>query len=393
MRVRSSWDFENQTPHTRIFSSSQCVNSCTRSPDRYQNSDAQSSNSEENFFQLPDFDENSLPTNSSSPRLSVRNPNYDEIDLNQEESREHSDGNLDDLCMEVRCIEVEEPSTNRHVESNISYSSPKRFINSNVSSPHAKSAISGLIMVEKGASTNEESGLPPLKKTEDQNNFQSVFQIPSPERPSQWLLEKDFSGSTCLKLTRSRSCKARLTTTSHSNWFEREEKDESTPPLTFDRSFMGRPEGFQKKVPALNYGPEIEMLSRNVSLVTLSKSGSQEKLSRSDSQEKLSRNGSQRSHETFSRTSSREEKLSRNGSQRSQEILSRTGSREEKLSRNGSQGSARSVDVDELKTLEIKSSNNDKSTDISTSAGRIEESDNYPCEKPHADSEVCTTLH
>lgn len=399
LRVRSSWDFENQTPHTRIFSGSQCVNSCTRSPDTYQNSDAQSSKSEENFFQLPDFDENSLPTNSSSPRLSVRIPNYDEIDLNQEESREHSDGNLDDLCMEVRCIEVEETSTNRHVESNISESSPKRFINSNVSSPHAKSAILGLIMVEKGVSTNEESGSPPLKKTEDQNNFQSVFQIQSPERPSQWLLEKDFSGSTCFKLTRSRSCKARLTTSLHSNWFEREEKDESTPPLTFDRSFMGRPEGFQKKVPALNYGPDIEMLSRNVSLVMLSKSSSQEKLSsssqeklsRSDSQEKLSRNGSQRSQETFSRTGSREEKLSRNGSQRSQEILSRTGSRAEKLSRNGSQGSARSVDVDELKTLEIKSSKNDETTNISTSAGGIEESDNYPCQKPRAESEVLET--
>ncbi|EXC35389.1 Kinesin-related protein 4 [Morus notabilis] len=369
LRVRSSWDFENRTPRTHIFNGSQNLNSCTRSSDTSQNSDAQSSNCEENFFQIPDFDENSLPTNSSSPRLSVRIPNFIEIDLNQDESREHSDGNLDDLCKEVRCIEVEEPSTNRHVESNVSDSSPTRFINSNVSSPNAKSTISGLVVFEKEVSANEELGSPALKKTEDANSFQSVFQIPSHEKtPSQWLMEKDLSGFKGLKLTRSRSCKARLTTTLYSHWFEREEKDESTPPITFDRTFTGRPEGFQKKVPALNYGPDIGTLSRNVSLETVSKSGSQEKLSTNDSQEKLSRNSSQRSHE----------KLSRSGSQ-------------EILSKNGSQGSARIAGVDELKTPEIEASNDNESTSISTSAGGVEEIVDYSCEKPLADSEIPET--
>ncbi|PQQ16657.1 kinesin-like protein NACK1 [Prunus yedoensis var. nudiflora] len=42
------------------------------------------------------------------------------------------------------------------------------------------------------------------------------------------------------------------------------EKNESTPPpIDFEKSFTGRPEGVQKKLPSLNYGGENERLSRN----------------------------------------------------------------------------------------------------------------------------------
>ncbi|PON71566.1 Kinesin-like protein [Parasponia andersonii] len=383
LRVQNSWDFENQTPRTLFCAGSKCLNRCSNSLDTSHISDEQSSNSDENFFQHPGFGENSLPTDSSSPRLSVRIPNFFEIDLHREEAKEHSDGNSDDLCKEVRCIEVEEQSSNRHEESNISDTSPKRFLNSDVSSPIEKTALSGLTEVENGLSTNEELGWPALKKNRDLNSLQTDFLIPSPEKPSQWLVDKDLSSSTCLKLTRSRSCKARLSTSSYLQWFDREEKDESTPPIIFEKSLRGRPEGLQKKDPALDYGADIETLSRNGSQQMLSRNDSQETLSRNDSQQTLLRNDS---HYTLSRNDS-QKTLSRNDSQKT---LSRDGS-QVKLSRNSSQASSESAAVDELEAQDIKSSNDDRNTDISTSVGRVKETADFPCEEALADSEVLKT--
>ena len=480
--MRSSWDFENQAPRALVLPHSKRLDSRIRSFDTSQNSDGQSSNSDENFDQLQDFDEDSLPTNSSSPWLSVRIPNYVEIDMRQEETKDNSDDNLDDICKEVRCIEVEEPSTNRQVETNMSDSRPNRFLNSYVPSPEEKPAFPGFTSAENGVSPDDDLGSPPFKKTEDPNSFPPVFQILSPEKRFQWLLEKDFSGSACFKLTRSRSCRARLTTSLYAHWFDREERDESTPPLILERSFAGRPEGFQKKVLALNYGADTqtltrndsremlsrsgsqeklsdsglqeklsrsdsqEKLSKNSSPEMLSKSGSQEKLSRSDSQEMLSRNSSQEmlsksssqeklqrsdsqeklsrhsSHELLSRSGSQDnlsrngsqetsskinshEKLSRNGSEDmlfrsgSQEKLSRNSSREmsfrsdsqETLSRNSSQVSARSDVVDELKTIDIPSPDEDENVHIANSTDKLEEPVDSLCENPPAESKVCTT--
>ena len=389
LRVRNSWDFENQTPRTLVFAGSKCLDRSTNSFTSH-NSDGQSCHSDENFFQLPDFDENSLPTDSSSPRLSVRIPNFDEIDLHQEETKEHSDGNSDDLFKEVRCIEVEEQSTKRPQDFHTSDISPKRSLNSNVSSPQQKTAITGLTVVKNEDSVNEELGSPTLKKNKDLNSLQTGFLIPSPENPSQWLLDKELSGFAYLKLTRSRSCKARLNTNSYSHWFEREEKDECTPPIIFEKSFTGRPEGLQMKVPSLNYGAEIETLKRN---------GSQEVVSRNDSQKTLSRNNSQT---TLWRTDS-QKTLSRNGSQ---DKLSRNGSRssagsaavDEFDASAGSvaaeelQASAGSVAADKLEAQDIKSSNDDENSNITIAAGEIKETADFPSEKTLADSEVRTTL-
>jgi centromeric protein E len=52
---------------------------------------------------------------------------------------------------------------------------------------------------------------------------------------------------------------------SPSSHFEKVEDDESTPSNGFEKDFPGRPEGFQKKLPALKYDLDIKRLSRNVS--------------------------------------------------------------------------------------------------------------------------------
>ncbi|KAF3440264.1 hypothetical protein FNV43_RR18548 [Rhamnella rubrinervis] len=258
LRVRNSWDFENQSSQKLILAHSTSINDSVRSfeIETSQNSDGHSrSTSDENFLNLPGLEGDFLQADSSV-RLSVSVPNLIEIDLYQEETKEQSGENLGDLFKEAQCTETEDSSTKGYVDSNVSDSSPNRYLNSNASSPLANTATSVLMVVDNGDSSNQESGSPQLKEDNELNSFQMDFVIPTPEKTSEW-------GSTCLKLTRSKSCKACLTTSLSSDWFEKVEKFQNTPPIILEKIFTGRPENLQKKLPALNYGSETEKLSRN----------------------------------------------------------------------------------------------------------------------------------
>ncbi|CAL5328169.1 unnamed protein product [Camellia sinensis] len=71
-------------------------------------------------------------------------------------------------------------------------------------------------------------------------------------------------GSQSLKLTKSRSCKASLMTSPYSPWFEKVEHNDNdhTPPNGFKNEFTGRPEDIRRRLYELNYGANIERLSR-----------------------------------------------------------------------------------------------------------------------------------
>uniref|UniRef100_A0A2N9HVB8 N-acyl-aliphatic-L-amino acid amidohydrolase n=1 Tax=Fagus sylvatica TaxID=28930 RepID=A0A2N9HVB8_FAGSY len=248
-----------------------------RSFDASQYSDGHSSSTDDNLFQLPHFEENFVQTNSS-PRLSVTVPTFVGTHQYQEETEEQTDEKSEDLCKEVRCIEMEEPSTNqyedsspkRYVNSIMLDSSLNRYVNSNMSSPAANTATSGVTVVDNGGSANQELGShsPLLKEDKVLNSFLPDFVVPSPEKASPWLMEKDTPSSNCLRLTRSRSCKARLMT-SYMPWFEKVEKHENTPPIWFEKDFTGRPEDLQMKLSTLNYGAIIDKLSRSNSQTSM----------------------------------------------------------------------------------------------------------------------------
>ncbi|XP_068343187.1 kinesin-like protein KIN-7F [Pyrus communis] len=256
LRRRASWDFEMQKAGAPVLAVSRGQANNVRSFGTSQYSDGDSrTSSEETLFQLPDLEENFTHTDSSR-QLSDGIPNFVDGNLHQEQSKEHFDGNSEDFCKEVRCIEVEESGTNRYIASDISDSSASRYQNSNMSSPLANTATSGLTTVENGDGTNQELESPLPK--------QKGFVVPSSERTPQWLPEKDMFCPSVVML-RSRSCKARLMNNSSPWWLELVEKNESTPAIEYEKKFIGRPEGFQKKLPSLNYGAETERLSRNAS--------------------------------------------------------------------------------------------------------------------------------
>ncbi|XP_062143715.1 kinesin-like protein KIN-7H [Alnus glutinosa] len=289
LRVRTSWDSENQISETPASADSHCLDVGVRSFDASEYSDGHSrTSSDENLFHLPDLKENFLQTHTS-PRLSVTIPNFVGIDQYQGATEEQTDEKSEDLCKEVRCIEMEEPITNRYRESNMSDSSPNgyintnmldsspkrylksnmfdsslnKYVNSNTLSPVANTATSGVTVVENGDKATQELGSPLLKEDKELSSFLPNFVVPSPEKPSPWSVEKDMPTFRCLRLTRSSSCKESLMTSLSSPWFDEVEKHVSTPPIGFEKEFIGRPEGLQMKLSTLKYEAIGDRLSRS----------------------------------------------------------------------------------------------------------------------------------
>ncbi|XVF62160.1 hypothetical protein PTKIN_Ptkin08bG0194800 [Pterospermum kingtungense] len=249
LRVRDSWDFENSVTAPPGFG----VGSGPCTP-----SDRQSCSSEESFLQLPDFKLN-MPHPGSSSQPSPKIPTFVGSNLCQEENGEHVDEYSDILCKEVRCISSGRSSMNRYSNSDLSESSPKIYQNYD---PRENTAMLGLMDDGDEDKPKEESRTLHLKN--DRNH--SDIAIPSPEKQYLWQLKEEIYSRRSLKLTRSTSCKASLMTGLTSQWLESVEKDESTPPIGNEKEFIGRPNCFHRKIPALKYDLQNEGLSRNGSL-------------------------------------------------------------------------------------------------------------------------------
>ncbi|KAG6645608.1 kinesin-like protein KIN-7F isoform X1 [Carya illinoinensis] len=301
LRVRTSWIFENQMSETTVLADPHCLDVGVRSCDASQYSGGHSrSSSDDNLFQLPDFEQNFSPKHSS-PHLMVTVPKFVGPYCYQEETEEQTDDKSEDICKVVQCIEMEEPITNRFLELNMSDSSPKiyvnskmsdsspdryvnkklfdsslnKYTNSSMSSPVANTATSRLMAVENGDKANQELGSHLSKEDKYLKSFVPGFVVPSPESPSPLSIENYMPSSKCLRLTRSRSCKSSLMTSMTSPWFEKVEKHESTP-IGFEKDFTGRPEGLQRKLSTLKYDAFIDSLSRNKSQTSAGIVGSDE---------------------------------------------------------------------------------------------------------------------
>ncbi|XP_052308815.1 kinesin-like protein KIN-7C isoform X2 [Populus trichocarpa] len=265
LRVRNSFRTDNSVSYSLILEDPPSLDLGARSFDASQCSDVQSSRSSgANFIQFPVFEENFLPE-SFSTHHSTSTTNFVGNDLHEKKDADgQTNQNFDDNWKEVQCIEVEESSVSQYSNSNTSESRPYRFEESNMPSPDTKTDTLGLTKVGNEERTNQEVKSPPLKEQKELNGLQSTFIIPSPEKLSPWLLEAGLSESRSF-LSRSRSCRATLMDNSPGFCFKKVEAYESTPLFGFEKDFPGRPEGFQRKLPALKYDPDIERLSRNVS--------------------------------------------------------------------------------------------------------------------------------
>lgn len=229
--------------------------------DASQDSGGHSSRSDDNFMHLVEFEKNSLQ-GKSPPRVAATVPSLVDTQLHMEEIEELSCDNSEDLCKEVRCIEMEESSIDRYLVSTMSGSSPERYIDSTTQSPIANTTTSRLKVADNEHSKKCKLESSPSVEDNKSNNFSPFYVVPSPEKPSPWMMEKDICTSGGLQLTRSRSCKASLMRTIS---IENIKEIQGTPPICFGKDFIGRPEGFQIKLAALRYDIETENSSQTCS--------------------------------------------------------------------------------------------------------------------------------
>ncbi|KAL3814084.1 hypothetical protein ACJIZ3_015352 [Penstemon smallii] len=222
--------------------------------------DAESYKSSQNLNGIQSVNEDSRQNRRFDLRLSENSDDSyssNDISVPSQEKEETPVGvgeDCDDTCKEVRCIEMEsfDESTNEYEET-----MPRL---SNSGNGHiVEQEILSLPRQVNGNEIGYSYGVL-------EQNIQNVQKtIDSLGRPYRNTSSPGASSTNMFKLTRSRSCRANLMTSSHD--FETNEQSESTPPTVLEQNFTGRPEGgFLRKhwkIPPVMYGANTTKLSRN----------------------------------------------------------------------------------------------------------------------------------
>ncbi|KAL7002637.1 hypothetical protein U1Q18_003791 [Sarracenia purpurea var. burkii] len=162
----------------------------------------------------------------------------------------------DDICKEVRCIEMDESlkdkisdslalSTGDDAEGMLALAAP---VYGNVEDTEM-----GSVGILESTPPREATTLG--RRIEDGQKSIDSLGSPYPDNQFPFAEAASMSSSRSHKLTRSWSCRASLLVGSSSPYANMAEESQSTPPNGFEKSFPGRPEGFQRTLPQLNYGP------------------------------------------------------------------------------------------------------------------------------------------
>ncbi|KAK8568058.1 hypothetical protein V6N13_105999 [Hibiscus sabdariffa] len=177
----------------------------------------------------------------------------------------------EEYCKEVQCIEPE--------ESGRDYNAQSRALPNGEGEGTLASSLYG-----DGDGTNHEAMPMPMNGDREANHNQNGFTsdtleqrlhvqktidslvIPDKSSPDAQLV--DLSSSRSLKLSRSWSCRADVMGGTSSPYADREHF-ESTPLTGLEKNYPGRPQGYQKKFPLLNFGANNGVLSRNNSQSSL----------------------------------------------------------------------------------------------------------------------------
>ncbi|MQL71486.1 hypothetical protein Taro_003773 [Colocasia esculenta] len=205
------------------------------------------------------------PQNSVSSVNSILVPHGGRETISQDDSVD-----MDIVCKEVRCIEVDEISPSRSEQSNnvltegsVVGLSPSSICVNNPGDLERRTSL-----FPSSICDNNPGNLEPMTKLQgelDAGKGIDHFAKPCPVDSSPWPSVQALSSSRYLSLTRSRSCRAILMSNSPSLCFFEEEQYGNTPPSIFYKDFPGRPEKSQRRLFTLNYGEEIEVSSKDAS--------------------------------------------------------------------------------------------------------------------------------
>ncbi|KAG8472973.1 hypothetical protein CXB51_034882 [Gossypium anomalum] len=178
----------------------------------------------------------------------------------------------DEYCKEVQCIETEELARD--------YNSDSRGLSNGESE-----GTLALTLYGDGDGTDQEAMSTSMNGDREANHIQNgiafdsleqrlhhvrntIDSLVSPDKSSPYPQLADLSSSRSLNLSRSLSCRADVMRGTSSPYANRKQF-ESTPPNGWEKIFPGRPHGYGKKFPLLNYGANNGVLSRNNSQSSL----------------------------------------------------------------------------------------------------------------------------
>ncbi|KAM7482664.1 hypothetical protein LguiB_007247 [Lonicera macranthoides] len=168
----------------------------------------------------------------------------------------------DDNCKDVRCIEMDESTSRSPVFSD---EENERRMSTFPVSTNGEVRDEEVVSTTTREASQVENGFTfGSLEQKFQDVQKTIDSLVSPYGDEQSPLANTPSSSG-LKLARSWSCRANLMSGSSSSIrFEMEGQSESTPPPSgFEKKFHGRPEGFQRRLPPLNYEGNGARLSRN----------------------------------------------------------------------------------------------------------------------------------
>uniref|UniRef100_A0A5B7AQS5 Kinesin-like protein n=1 Tax=Davidia involucrata TaxID=16924 RepID=A0A5B7AQS5_DAVIN len=222
---------------------------------------------DEPYPQLPGNDENHYLSDGTTSPLSDRGKFVRSSPCQgREEFSLRTGEDSDDICTEVRCIEMDESSKDKISESHAISTSDNEGISALTMSRNGNVADEEMVSTlprEVSQIRNDLTYGALEQKFQDVQKTINSLVTPYPDKSSPWALSEDMPSSRSLNLTRSWSCRANLMTGSSSPFFETAWQSQNTPPNGFEKNYPGRPEGFGGMLPPLNYGAKIARLSRN----------------------------------------------------------------------------------------------------------------------------------
>ncbi|XP_022726362.1 LOW QUALITY PROTEIN: kinesin-like protein KIN-7E [Durio zibethinus] len=227
---------------------------------------------------------NSIHRYDTESGSNLEEPYHEPLNNHEDHSMSDSGQSLDktpgetaydpeEYCKEVQCIEAEESGRDNNSESR--------------ALPNDESeGMLALTLYGDGDVAGQETMSTPVNGDREANHIQNDFVYDAleqrvhnvqktidspvssyPDKSSPGDQVADLPSSRSIKLTRSWSCRADVM--GGTSPYTDREHIESTPTNGLEKNFPGRPEGYQKKFPSLNYGTNNGVLSRNNSQSSL----------------------------------------------------------------------------------------------------------------------------
>ncbi|CAN6463708.1 unnamed protein product [Victoria cruziana] len=156
-------------------------------------------------------------------------------------------------CKDVRCVQADERSTDQKLYKSSFGTEVKPFADGRDISENESNIIHLRDITETDTFIS-----PVDQKSASMKKFTENLYSPYPDETSYWPLNEGFNSSRSYKLTKSRSCRAALTTASSPFW--EEYPNDCTPPSRMEKYFPGRPEAI-KRPSTLNFSETTESLT------------------------------------------------------------------------------------------------------------------------------------